>query len=147
MSRALAVSLLAVLAACVAQQREQREAPEPEIVVRGSLAFREGFTPPPGSIVTVTVADFADDSAVPVVTVSIRIENSRVLLPFELRAPMSKFALDRQYVVRAGVTSPQIAARWTTDVAQIIDTTREEVDVGVLLMTQNREPARDYNPD
>lgn len=142
-SQALAASLLAILAGCAAQQTEQREAPEPEITVRGSLAFRQGVAPPSGSIVTVSVADFADDSAAPVATLSIRIENSRALLPFELRAPMSKFAPEPQYVVRASVTSPQNAARWTTDVAQIIDTTLEEVDVGVLLIT----PSRDSDPD
>jgi len=148
MIRALALAaLLAVLTGCAAQQTENREAPDPEITIRGALAFREGITPPPGSIATVTVADFADSSAAPVGTTSIRLERSNVMLAFELGVPQSQFDAGRQYVVRASVAAPRNEARWNTDVAQIIDATREEVDVGVLLMTRSRDDARDSDLD
>jgi uncharacterized lipoprotein YbaY len=144
--RAFALSLLAILVGCAAPPSETAQAPEPEIAVRGALAFREGIAPPPGSVATVTVADFADDSAAPVVTTSIPVENARVMLPFKLSAPLSRFEPGRQYVVRADVSAPRNEARWTTDVAQIIDPTQEETDVGVLLMTQSdkaRQPDLD----
>jgi uncharacterized lipoprotein YbaY len=140
--RAFALSLLAILVGCAAPPSETAQAPEPEIAVRGALAFREGIAPPPGSVATVTVADFADDSAAPVITASIPVENARVMLPFKLSAPLSRFEPGRQYVVRADVSAPRNEARWTTDVAQIIDPTQEETDVGVLLMTQSLDKAR-----
>lgn len=146
-TRALILALLTVLAGCAAQPSENPQAPEPEITIRGALAFREGIAPPPGSVATVTVVDFADDSAGPVVAASIPIENARVMLPFELSAPLSRFESGRQYVVRAGISAPRDEARWTTDVAQIIDPTREESDVGVLLMTRSRDNARGADPD
>lgn len=145
--RALALALLAMLTGCAAQQTENREAPDPEITIRGALAFREGIAPPPGSAATVTVADFADNSAAPIGATSIQLEDSHVMLPFELSVPLSQFDAGRQYVVRASVAAPQNEARWNTDVAQIIDATRKEVDVGVLLMTRSPDDARDPDLD
>lgn len=145
--RALALALPAIVAGCAAPQTDREESPEPEVTISGALAFREGITPPPGSVATVTVADFADDSASVVAAVSIQIENSRVMLPFELNVPLSRFDAGRQYVVRAGVSAPLNNARWTTDVGQIIDVDRDYVDVGVLLMTRSPDKARDPDLD
>lgn len=142
-TRALALALPAIVAGCAAPQTERQELPEPEVTISGTLAFREGITPPPGSVATVTVADFADDSAALVAAVSIQIENSRVMLPFELKVPLSRFDAGRRYVVRAGVSAPLNDAQWTTDVGQIIDVDRNNVDVGVLLMTRSPDKARD----
>jgi uncharacterized lipoprotein YbaY len=143
MIRALTLALLAILAACAAQQPVRQTAEpaalEPEIVIRGALAFRDGIAPPPGSVATVTVADFADDSAAPVATTVVRVENAQAMLPFELNVAPSRLDTGGQYVVRAVLASPGNKARWITDVAQIIDATRERVDIGVLLMTQSRD--------
>lgn len=146
-TRALSLALLAILAGCTAPQTERQEMPEPEITIRGVLAFREGVAPPPGSVATVTVADFADDSSASVAATSIRIENSPLTLPFALGVPLSQFDSGRQYVVRASVSAPRNETRWITDVAQIIDATREEADVGVLLMTRSQNNIRDPDFD
>ena len=141
------VGLLAVIAACSSPPVEQggiTAAPEPEMTIRGSLAFRDGAGPPPGSVATITVGEFGGEAPDPVASNTMELESTRSLLPFELGAPLSGFDPSRQYAVSARVSGPGGATLWTTDVAQLIDPTRERVDVGILLMKRS---VPDRGPD
>lgn len=141
------LTLLALLAGCAAATGAKRQpAPEPEMTIRGSLAFRESIAPPPGSVATVMVGEFGDAAFAPLASTTIELESARTLLPFELGVPLSLFGSARQYAVTARVSAPDDGTQWTTDVGQLIDVTQEQVDVGVLLMTPSRRyPRRDFD--
>lgn len=141
------LALLALLAGCAGPPGGEREpAPEPEITIRGSLAFRESIAPPPGSVATVMVGEFGGEGSAPVASATIELDHARTILPFELTAPVSAFRPAGQYAVTARVSAPDDGTHWTTDVAQIVDVTQEAVDIGVLLMTPSRRhPRRDFD--
>lgn len=135
-----AVALLMLVIGCAAPGIKEPVAPEgaePVVTIRGSLAFRNGATPPPGSIATVMVREFpaTGDSNTPLSATTMEVGNPHSMLPFELSVPASKLDRERQYAVTATVSArPDGDAQWTTDFAQLIDATRQESDTGVLLM-------------
>lgn len=138
--RAALVVACVAAAACAARGPERHDAPakvDPPLVVTGTLAFRNGERPSPGSIAKVTVADFdaAEENAATIAASSIELDNSPIMIPFEVAVPKSALDSTKQYVLRGHIENAKGVATWATGIGQLIDASAQsDVDVGVLFL-------------
>ncbi len=112
------------------------EAQENAVNITGSVSYRERIMPPPGSTVTVTLNDvsIADRAAPVLAKQTIDLDGQSVPVDFSLSVPSADIKPNMRYSVRATLNGPDGELLWTTDMANMIDTSGEASDLGMLVM-------------
>lgn len=110
----------------------------PETTVKGALAYRERVALPPGAVARVTLQDIsiADRPAPVLVEVVLDTRNKQVPLSFQLNVPQGSLQPGMRYSVSGSIRDRSGRLLWTTDRVNLVDPTKREVDLGVLMMVR-----------
>lgn len=107
-------------------------------LVTGSVGYQERIALPPGSVAHIKLLDVsrADAPAAVLAEQNTTLIGTQVPVPFELDVEPRMFDARMRYSVSAQIRSASGELLWTTDTANLIDTSQEVNDLGLLNMVK-----------
>jgi len=136
-ARALSVLLCSTLLAGAAVA--PASAQEPIISISGSLTYLQRIALPDNSVAIVEIRDAARTAGAEAIAEQrIPLEGRQVPVDFKIETNRSSFKDGTGYVLRGGILNGAVAT-WLSDPVPI-DPSKDEIDVGMLVMKQSTEP-------